>query len=233
MIPSKLPDMPWQKIGTDLFEFKGNQYLLIVDYHSRFIEIALLNGTSAENVIRHTKSIFARHGIPEVVISDNGPQFSSDAYARFADDYQFKHITSSPYYPRNNGEAERAVGIIKSLLKKEGDPYLALLAYRTTPLQMGYSPSELLMCRKLRSKVPMTREQRVPSVPDAEMLKRRDQQIKDKQKKNFDRRHGARDSPPLIPGSNVWIPGRDTGAQVQEEVAPRSYMVSTPEGSVI
>jgi len=55
MIPSKLPDLPWQKIGTDLFEFKGNQYLLIVDYHSRFIEIALLNGMSAENVIRHTE----------------------------------------------------------------------------------------------------------------------------------------------------------------------------------
>jgi len=121
MIPSRLPDLPLQKIGTDLFVFKGNQYLLIVDYNSRFIEVALLNGTSAENVIRHTKSIFARHGIPEVVNPDNGPQFSSDAYARFADDYQFKHITSSPYYPRSNGEAERAVGTIKSLLKKEID----------------------------------------------------------------------------------------------------------------
>ena len=107
------------------------------------------------------------------------------------------------------------------------------MAYRTTPFQMGYSPLELLMCRKLRSKVPMTREQCVPFVPDAEMLKRRDQQIKDKQKKNMDQHHGARDTPPLIPESNVWIPGRDTGAQVQEEVAPRSYMVSTPEGSVI
>jgi len=104
------------KIGTDLFEFKGNQYLLIVDYNSRFIEVALLNGTSAENVIQHTESIF--QGC-QVVNSDNGPQFSSDAYARFADDYQFKHITSSPYYPRNNGEAEWAVGTIKNLSKKE------------------------------------------------------------------------------------------------------------------
>ena len=66
--------MPWQKIGTDLFEFKQKPYLLIVQ-----------------------DSIFARHIIPEVVISDNGPQFSSEAYKRFAEDYQFKYVTSSPY----------------------------------------------------------------------------------------------------------------------------------------
>jgi len=61
---------------------------------------------------------------------------------------QFKHITSSPYYPRSNGEAEQAVGTIKNLLKKEIDQYVALLAYRTTPHQMGYSPSELLIMKE-------------------------------------------------------------------------------------
>ena len=74
----------------------------------------------AEDIISHTKSTFARHGIPEVVYSDNGPQFSSDAHKQFALEYQFTHTTSSPYFPQSNGEAEWAVGIIKSLLKKEG-----------------------------------------------------------------------------------------------------------------
>ena len=78
--------------------------------------------------INHTKSIFARYGIPETVISDNGPQFSSEAYAQFAREYGFKHATSSPNHPQGNGEAERGVQTIKNLLKKEGDPYLAFTA---------------------------------------------------------------------------------------------------------
>ena len=125
LMPTQLPELPWQKIGTDLFHWKSNQYLLIVDYYSRYIEISKLSRTTAEDIISHTKSIFARHGIPEVVYSDNGPQFSSDAYKQFALEYQFTHSTGSPYFPQSNGEAEQAVGIIKSLLKREGDPYLA------------------------------------------------------------------------------------------------------------
>ena len=62
----------------------------------------------------------------------------------------FSHVTSTPRFPQANGEAERAVSTVKNLLKKSVDPYLALLAYRTSPLKNGYSPSELLMCRKLR-----------------------------------------------------------------------------------
>ena len=93
-----------------------------------------------------------------MVVSDNGPQFRAETYKRFAEEYGFKHVTSSPYYPQGNGEAERAVGTVKRLLEKEKDPYLTLLAYRSTPLQNGYSPSELLMSRKLRASVPISRE---------------------------------------------------------------------------
>jgi transposase InsO family protein len=88
-------------------------------------------------VIKHTSSIFARHGIPEIVVSDNGPQYSADLYATLAKNYGFEHVTSSPHYPQGNGEAERAIKTIKGLLRKSGDPYLSLLAYRSTPLEMG------------------------------------------------------------------------------------------------
>ena len=71
-----LPQLPWQRVGTDLFELKGYAYLLVVDYYSRFIEVARLNNATADEVILHTKEFFARHGIPEVVVSDNGPQYS-------------------------------------------------------------------------------------------------------------------------------------------------------------
>ena len=157
-------------------------YLLAVDYYSRYIEVAHLSQATANEVVNHTKSIFARHGIPETVISDNGPQYTSEHYSEFAKSYQFQHITSSPYYPQSNGEAERAVGTIKSLLKKCKDPYLALLVYRSTPLAIGYSPAELLMSRILRNTVPTTREQRQPRVPDREEVERQDLKLKNKQK---------------------------------------------------
>ena len=83
--------------------------------------------------------------------SDNGPQFSSSEFAKFADEYNFCTITSISKYPQSNGEVEGAVKTCKSLLKKAEDPYSALLAYCTTPLECGYSPAELLMNRRLCS----------------------------------------------------------------------------------
>ena len=106
--------------------------------------------------------------------SDNGPQYSSEAYAAFARQYQFEHVTNSPRYPQSNGEAERAVQTVKNLMKKDGDPYLALLSYRSTPLKCGFTPSELLISRKLRTNVPMTRDSLKPAVPDPILLRERE-----------------------------------------------------------
>lgn len=150
MIVSELPSFPWQKIGTDLFMWKQKTYLLVIDYYSRFIEIAKLASMTSNEVISHLKSIFARHGIPQYVVSDNGTQYSSQQFQDFAKVYGFKHITSSPHYPQSNGEAERAVQTIKKLLDKSADPYLALMAYRATPLKLGYSPAEL---KKLKNNI--------------------------------------------------------------------------------
>ncbi len=99
-----------------------------------------------------TSSIWAiaRHGIPDTLITDNGPQFSSQQFSDFASAYQFEH---SPHYPQSNGKAEKAVQIIKNVLKKAThdivDPYLALLALRNTPIddRVG-SPAQQLMGRR-------------------------------------------------------------------------------------
>jgi transposase InsO family protein len=77
-------------------------------------------------VITHPKSIFARHGIPETLISDNGPQYASRDFAEFVQDYKFEHRTSSPFLPQGNSEEERTVGTIKSLLGHKRDPYKPL-----------------------------------------------------------------------------------------------------------
>ena len=113
LTPTEFPKLPWEIVGMDFFCWKGISYLLIVDYFSRFIEIARLVSETSEEVIQQVKVIFARHGIPSTVISDNGPQFSSREFVLFSKSYKFVHNTSSPKHPQGNGEAERAVRTIR------------------------------------------------------------------------------------------------------------------------
>ena len=111
------------------------------------------------------KSIFARHGIPEELVSDNMP-YNSREFKDFASSWGFKLTTSNPTYPQSNGLSERAVLTVKSILKKVDDPYIGLLEYRNTPLiGMTYSHSQLLMSRTARTKIPATRELLQTSVP--------------------------------------------------------------------
>ena len=114
--PTKTPDYPWQKIAMD-FELNGHTYLIVVDYCSRWIEAVRLKQTTSVAITEHCKSIFAIFGIPEIVLSDNGPQFNSREFLKFSQDYTFTHLTSSPYHPQGNGEAERAVQTVKNLLR--------------------------------------------------------------------------------------------------------------------
>ena len=102
----------------DLFELNGKLYLVIVDYYSRWIEFRKLTSLTSEHTIVVMKEVFATHGIPDVIMSDNGPQFSAKAFAQFAKSYGFTHTTRSPRYPQANGEAERAVMTLKDILKK-------------------------------------------------------------------------------------------------------------------
>ena len=164
------------------------------------------------------------------MISDNGPQFSSHEFSQFASTYCIEHVTSNPYFPQSNGEAERAVRTIKGLLKKADDPYAALLSYRNTPLHLGYSPAQLLMSRRLRTSVPTIRSLREPVVPDQFTVCQRDKKEKDKQKTSFDSHHGVIDLKPLNPGENVWLPDQRNAGQVIGEDTPHSYNVETFTG---
>ena len=121
--------------------------------------------------------IFALHGIPDTVVSDNGPQYISQEFADFAKDMGFTHITSSPLYPQANGEVERAVQTAKNILRKNANPHLGLLAYRSAPLANGLTPSEILMGRRLRNKLPLVPENLRPRKIDQEKLRRKNKNI--------------------------------------------------------
>ena len=137
-----------------------------------------------------------------------------------------------PAVPDTNGEAERAVKTIKRLINNAEDPYLALLAYRSTPLQNGYSPSELLMNRKLCTTVPMAPTQMQPSLPDYNRLQKKEEENRQSQKTNYDHHHKARPLKLLVPGQRVWITDMRIKGTVKQQTAPRSYLIATPQGMI-
>ncbi|XP_060067240.1 uncharacterized protein K02A2.6-like [Ylistrum balloti] len=106
-IPHDIPNRPWAKVAMDLFELKGQHYLLSVDYLSKWPEISKLQGLTSSSVINHVKCQFSKYGIPDQVISDNGPQLASREFAKFSKDYGFQHTTTSPHYPSSNGQVKR------------------------------------------------------------------------------------------------------------------------------
>ena len=129
MITHEIPESKWHTIATDLLEHKGAKYLVVVDLYSRYLEIVHTHSTTANIIIQKIKSIFARWRIPLRLLSDNGPPFSSQEFAKFIGDCGIEHVTSSPYYPQSNGAAERAVQTAKKILSQD-DPAMALMTYR-------------------------------------------------------------------------------------------------------
>ncbi|UYV71374.1 K02A2.6-like [Cordylochernes scorpioides] len=234
LIPTNFPTRPWQKIGMDLFKFENKWYLVVIDYYSRFPEMIQLDRLTANVVVRSCKSIFARHGIPETVVSDNGTQFrAAREFASFARQYGFTHVTSSPRFPQSNGMAEAGVKIAKLILKKNQDPSLGLLEYRSTPLENGCSPAELLMGRKLRTTLPIAPENLNPKLVDSQTLKRKEGRRRKDMKSRYDRRCGATDMEELSEGDTVWITDMRTWGIVKQKAStPRSYMVDTPVGTL-
>ncbi|CAG7725555.1 unnamed protein product [Allacma fusca] len=124
LIPSEFPTHAWETVAMDLFYLHGKWYLLIADYYSRYPEFTQLESLTSKSVILKCKEIFARHGIPTIVRSDNGPQFepiSTSDFEIFAREWDLD-ITSSPKFPQSNGLIEKMVNIIKLAMKKNSDP---------------------------------------------------------------------------------------------------------------
>ena len=233
---SQLPEYPWQVVGTDLFEINGTHFVLTVDYFSRYPEVIQLTSTTSAAVIRALKSVFARHRIPETVQSDNGPQYSSQEFAQFASSYEFKHVTSSPRFLQSNGQVERTVQTVKRLLKRSNDPYLALPSYCATPLPWyDLSSAQLSMGRRMRTPIPQTNKLLVLCWAYLKTFREKNEQFKQTQKRNFDKRHWARELTPIPDDTEVWITSERQPIQgkVNSPVeSPRSYVVSTPSEEV-
>ncbi|KAL5510119.1 hypothetical protein EMCRGX_G005608 [Ephydatia muelleri] len=226
MLSGPMLEHPWEVVATDLFQWDNKDYLLLVDYYSRYVEIRILENTTSATVIHHTKSIFARHGIPAIIISDNGPQYTAKEFQKFTKEWGIKHTTTSPYHPQANGLAEKSVQTVKRLLNKaktDGqDLYLCLLEYRNTMVDNLASPAQLLMGRRLRTKIPVATSQLQPKVVDPCLVRKKQKERKAYPKQYYDK--GSRQLPDLKEGerARVQIQGKWKPVVVMDKaITPR------------
>ena len=159
------PTTPWKRIHVDFAgPFLGKMFLIMVDAHSKWPEVIMMSTTTTTQTIEVLQAIFSRYGLPEQLISDNGPQFTSQEFVQCLKQGGIKHIRSAPYQPSTNGLAERFVQTFENAMKaseNDGQSLKARIAtflanYRSTPhATTGVTPSELFLQRKVRTKFDM------------------------------------------------------------------------------
>ena len=181
----KLPDRPWSRVAEDQFKLHSQDYIVLVDFYSDFIEVKKSEESTSSSVVEFVKEQFSRYGIPDSLGTDNGAQFSSQEFCQFALDWEFVHVTSSPHHHKANGKVESALKTAKSLIKKtlkdNRDPWLALLDQRNTPTKsIGRSPTQRLMSRRTRTLLLTATNLLYPKVPESvtENLKLKRQKAK-------------------------------------------------------
>lgn len=232
----KIPVYPFQMISMDVFfaDYQGlkRKFLVTVDHYSDFFEINLLKDLTPESVVAACKVNFARHGIPQLVVTDNGTNFVNQKMVKFAGEWGFDHATSAPHHQQANGKSEAAVKIAKRLMKKaeEGgtDFWYALLHWRNIPNKIGSSPAARLFSRSTRCGVPTSAANLQPKV--VEDVPSAIEQNRKRNKYHYDKK--SRPLPELLTGSPVyvqlhpetsklWTPGT-----VSNRLNERSYLVN-------
>ena len=230
-----IPDIPFDKVGVDIAHYGGKDYLIIVDYFSRWVEVSKLKWKTAQEIIKKCKKIFGRFGIPSVLIADNVP-FNSLQFKIFSKDWGIEIQNSSPNYPRSNGLAEKYVGIVKNMFKKckETNSELVsyLINYRNTPLvKIGLSPANLLQNRKIRTKLPIKEP----------MLENNLQTIKDimeenqKNQKHYFDKNATKVEKMFVENEKVWVQDKfkktwSEATIIKKLNLPRCYLIRDKRG---
>ena len=233
----EIPDRPWSRVSSDLFTLNCKKYIVLANSYSDFIEVGELNGTTANYIIEFLKEQFSRYSIPDILVTDNVPQYGCREFTEFSGEWEFKHVTSSPRHAKSNGKAESAVKVAKKIFKKahrdNKDPWLALLDQRNTPTQgVNSGPVQRLMSRRTRTRLPVSANLLYTRVEEGgkEKLKAKRQSAKG----YYDR--SARVLPELEIGQEVRVAGQrnktwEAGTCAQQ-LSDRSYVVEVNGNSL-
>ncbi|PIO58024.1 integrase core domain protein, partial [Teladorsagia circumcincta] len=212
------PDVPWSRIHIDFAgPMDGISYSVVVDAFSKWPEVIPMTSTTSTATLRKLRRLFAQFGLPHIIVSDNGTQFTSVEFQNFCRSNGIKHVRSPPFHPQSNGQAERFVDTFKRSLakmKNNGPTVDALqtflFTYRNTPCTaspFGRSPAENFIGRRLRSTLDLLKPKHAPEAkPDIAM------------EMQFNRRHGAKPrkfepndlafARDFRAGQSRWSPGR-------------------------
>ena len=230
--PWQWPTRPWSRLHLDFAgPFLGHMFLILIDAHSKWLEVYQMRSITSSATIEQLRTMFAQFGLPDTVVTDNGPSFRSVEFDNFLQKNGIKHLQSAPYHPATNGLTERAVQIFKTGMKKMREGTLqermarVLFTYRTTPhTTTGVTAAELLMGRRLRTRLDHLK-------PD---LSRRVELNQSRQKHS----HNAHASDRSVgEGDSVYVRNFTPGAhskwqsrQVLSKTGPVSYRVELENG---
>ncbi|XP_029115138.1 uncharacterized protein K02A2.6-like [Scleropages formosus] len=222
--PWEWPAVLWQRIHVDFAgPFMGTTFLVVVDACSKWPEVFSMSSTTATQTITVLRELFARTGVPEQLVSDNGPQFVSEEFQIFLKNNGIRHVTSAPYHPATNGLVERFVQSLKNALRAMvGDKIMLthklqrfLFAYRNaTHATTNRTPAMLFLGRPLRSRLDLLRPNVKRVVQDNQLRQvQRDGPVRELE---IGESVLARD----YRGDHKWMP-----AKVKERTGPLSYTV--------
>ncbi|XP_026569425.1 uncharacterized protein K02A2.6-like [Pseudonaja textilis] len=212
---------PWSRLHVDLAgPVHGRTFLVVVDSYSKWIDVALLPTTTTQAIVKALTRLFVTHGLPDTLVSDNGPQFTSCEFSMYTANLGIRHVLTAPFHPASNGMAERAVRSAKEALARFGQEdwhsklSRFLLSQHTTPCTTtNKSPAELLMGRRLRTTLDRLHPHYCPDTPLGS-----DSLVRDftPQDLVYARNYA---------GDPLWVPG-----QVVSVTGPRSYRILLEDG---
>ena len=232
--PWTWPEKPWCRLHLDFAgPYMGHMFLVLVDAHSKWMDVVMMQSITSRQTIEKLRNIFATHGLPKKIVTDNGPSFVSQEFKEFMSQNGILHITSAPYHPSTNGLAERAVQSFKLGVKRITGSSMQerltkfLFQYRITPhTTTGIPPAEMLMGRRLQNRLDLL----YPDMPlkvQAQQLKQKLAHDKSKPLRSFEDgdlvfAENFTSSPPR------WLPGK-----IVKVTGPLSYQVHLESGNVV
>ena len=214
-----------------LEEKNGKEYLVVCDYYSRYMIAERFENATAQSLCKAVnKIIICSLGVPNTIVSDNGPQFVSDQFSKLVKKWDIVHRTSAPRNAQSNGQAERGVQAIKKLASKNADIEAAVMSYNNSPLQNGYSPAQLLMGRSLNTMGYM-----VNNPVDVQKLCTYESEYRGKQSHHYNARYRVEERWPIPVGTQVILsdPGKKPCKAIVMAASGRELAVRTQTGALL
>ena len=235
--PWEWPAQPWSRLHLDFAgPYLGRMFLVLVDAHSKWLDVQVMDTITSEKTVARLRSIFSTHGLPQQIVTDNGPTFTSENFQVFMKQNGIKHTFSAPYHPSSNGLTERAVQTFKQALRQMQHERgsiveklsIFLFKYRITPHSTtGVPPAELLVGRKLRSRLDLLQPNLASKVQCSHMTQKRNHDSK----KPYRQFH---EGDPVYAenfnnNSNTkWLPGK-----IMKATGPLSYIIELSTGNTV